>query len=248
MGVIRPPWITEEWFAKCPFNYCDHFGDKEVLIEFCKICREEFKFKLSNKEFKDYVYPVKYVSHEKEENVFEKKELSEKRVEKLNSELTDWYDEYEFRPSKEVLLLFNLAKTYGDYVEKTINNLFILPSDSDKILIEKSLDVLLHSKSYIYVKIRRAMSSRQREKENSILYELADSKTSALFAYMAVKRNSQALLALSRHKPLRYLKEKHLKFSALSINLAEMIQKEFFPDEELNHEEVGCDSYYEVFR
>src|SRR3990167_1008574 len=41
MGVIKPPWVDRYWFARCPFNYCDHFGDKEVLATMCKICKDE---------------------------------------------------------------------------------------------------------------------------------------------------------------------------------------------------------------
>ena len=43
MGVIKPPWISQEWFRKCPFNYCDHFGDKKLLATVCKICKEDIE-------------------------------------------------------------------------------------------------------------------------------------------------------------------------------------------------------------
>lgn len=248
MGVVKPPWITEEWFAKCPFNYCDHFGDIEVLVEFCKICKEGLKFKLEQRDIEEDFYNIKFVSQEEAENAFEKKELRKEKAKKLNTEMIDWYDEYDFKPPAEIHLIFNLAKNYGDYVEKIVENLFLVPIDSNKILIEKSLDCLLHSRSYVFVKVRRALSSRWEEKDRPIMSELADSKTSALFSYMAVKRNSKALLALSKHKPLKYLKEKHLKFAALSIDLAEMISQEFFPNCKLDYEEVGCDSYNEIFK
>jgi len=43
MGIIRPPWISREWFAQGPFNYCDHFGNKLLLATVCKICDDELK-------------------------------------------------------------------------------------------------------------------------------------------------------------------------------------------------------------
>lgn len=39
MGVVIPPWISENWFQQCPFNYCDHFGDYEELMKVCRLCR-----------------------------------------------------------------------------------------------------------------------------------------------------------------------------------------------------------------
>ncbi len=43
MGLIKPPWISQSWFKKCMFNYCDHFGDKTTLSLWCKVCKQEEK-------------------------------------------------------------------------------------------------------------------------------------------------------------------------------------------------------------
>lgn len=77
--------------------------------------------------------------------------------------------------------------------------------------------------------------------------ELADSKTSALFTYMAIERNSRALAALAKHKLLHHLKEKHLKLAAISLELIEIVREEFFPEEKLESKEFGCEEYDERF-
>lgn len=76
-----------------------------------------------------------------------------------------------------------------------------------------------------------------------IMEELADSKTSALFAYTTIERNSRALLALAKHKPLINLKVKHLRFAAVSLEVAQMIQDTFLPEDTLAYEEIGCEEY-----
>lgn len=54
MGVVKPPWVSKDWFAQCPFNYCDHFGEKEILATVCKICKDELnRLKLYKKAGKD---------------------------------------------------------------------------------------------------------------------------------------------------------------------------------------------------
>lgn len=45
MGIVQPPWVTSRWFKSVPFNYCDHFGDKEELSLMCKICMDDIEWR-----------------------------------------------------------------------------------------------------------------------------------------------------------------------------------------------------------
>lgn len=45
MGVVKLPWVDQDWFARASFNYCDHFGNKEILAKMCFVCREELERK-----------------------------------------------------------------------------------------------------------------------------------------------------------------------------------------------------------
>lgn len=248
MGVIRPPWISKDWFSKCPFNYCDHFGNQHILASICKICKDELQRKEFYKKAGKDPYDWKYVFQDVAEDLAQTMRMVQEDAKRLGINLDNLPDqEEEEPPSNESFPIFNLIRKYGDQVEKVIKNLQEVPVDADMTLIEKAVDVLSHSRHYIIAKTSRALHSRFEEQDDSIMEELADSKTSAFFAYMAIDRNSKALAALTRHKPLHYLKEKHLKLAAVSLEMAEMIREEFFPDEKLDYKEFGCEEYDECF-
>ena len=130
-------------------------------------------------------------------------------------------------------------------VEKIINGFKEVPIDVDLKLLGVAIDVFAHSRYYIIAKTVRALHSRF-EEEKDPEDDLYDSKTSALFAYMAIERNSRAALALANHKPLKAQKKKMLEFAKRSLEVCEILQKEFFPNDKLVYEEFGCDYFRET--
>lgn len=243
MGVFRPPWVSKEWFAKCPFNYCDHFGDQEVAATICKICRDDVQRKKLYKKAGKDPYDLKYVFQDLADNLVKVHKMIEKDAKRLGIDLNNIPDEEDTTPEPETYPIFRLIKNYGDHVEKIINNLSAIPIDANTELVTKAVDVLAHSRSYIIAKTARALNSKYEEQNDPLMEELADSKTSALFAYIAIERNSRALFALAKHKLLSNLKARHLKFAAVSLEVAQMIQDTFFPDDTLAYEEFGCEEY-----
>lgn len=245
MGVIRPPWVPKDWFNRVPFNFCDHFGDKERLVLVCKICKQEM------------IRKAKYFALGKDpyENALEdvgkdlKKTLSLicKDAKKYGIDLENLPDVEENQPDFTSLKVYKVVKKYADQVERLIHALNIIPGEIDGILFDKAVDALVHSRHFICAKIYRALSSRWEELKDPE-DDLLDSKTSAFFAYVAIERNSRALLALAKHRPLLQLKRLNLEFADVSVELASLIQDYFFPDDELEYEEFGCESYDKCFK
>lgn len=247
MGVFRPPWISKEWFTKCPFNYCDHFGDQEVLATVCKICKEDVQrkkfYKKAGKDPNDW----KYVFQDLADNLAKVHKMIEEDAKRLGIDLNNIPDEEDSVPEPETYPVFLLIRDYGDCFEKIIKNLSAVPIDTNTELVVKAIDVLAHSRGYVIAKTARALHSKYEERDNPIMEELADSKTSALFVYIAIERNSRALLALAKHKPLRELRKEHLKFAAVSLEMMQILQDYFFPEDDLIYEEFGCEEYDECF-
>lgn len=245
MGVIRPPWVSKEWFDKCPFNYCDHFGDQELLAAVCKICKEDLQrrefYKKAGKDPNDW----KYVFKDLTDDLVKVHKMLDKEAKRLGIDLNN-LDDIEEAPEPETYTIFNLVKRYGNQVEKIIKHLQTVPIDADLSLIIKVVYALSHSRHYIIAKTGRALSSRW-EEEKDPEDDLNDSKTSALFVYVAIERNSRALLALSKHKSLRYLKEKLIKFADISLNMAQLIKEEFFPKDKLIYKELGSEECDKLF-
>ncbi len=240
MGVIRPPWISKEWFSQCPFNYCDHFGDKELLATVCKICKDEIKrLELYKKSGKD-PYDMKNVLKDVGQDLAKAIVMVSKKAEEMGIDLSNLPDE-EDEPVKESYPIFNTVKKYADKIEKTIKQLEIIPIDSDKGIVLKAVDSFSHSRYYIIAKIGRAFSSKWEEAKYPE-DDLDDSKTSAFLAYIVIDRNSRAFLALARHKPLMSMRIRYLKLAALSLSLCDLIREKFFPEDKLEYEEFG---YYD---
>lgn len=248
---MRPPWISKRWFNKCPFNYCDHFGNKERLATVCKICKEDIKrIDRYIKEGKD---PYAW------ENVFKDiaKDLAE-TMKLLYEGAKKWGIDLDSLPDKEIpepprsdtYPIYRLVTKYSDGLRAIIKELEVVPIKTDTELLEKAVDVLAHSEHYIVAKIGRALSSRWRWKDDPMMNDVHDDKTSALLAFIAIERNSRALLALSKHKPLSHLRTRHLKLAKLSLQLCNVIKEEFFPKYRLDYEEFGAeetDSYFKHF-
>jgi len=239
MGVVKPPWISQKWFRQTPFNYCDHFGDKKLLAQLCKICHDEIaENEQLIKEGKD-PYNWGVVFERVGKSLAQSLVLIQKMAEEQGIDLDNIPEEEDpYDSSKEPI--FKLMQKYGDVVEKTIKDLEIVPIDTDVILVEKVIDALSHSRHYVIAKIGRALSSRQFD-----LPELNanDGKTSAFLAYIAIQRNCRAMLTLVKHKPLVDLREEHLKFAQLSLRTSDLIKQEFFPLEELEYDEFGYSDF-----
>lgn len=241
MGVIRPPWVSKDWFTKCPFNYCDHFGDQELLATVCKVCRQELerieKYKREGKDPHD----LKNVFNDVGENLANALAMVAKQAGEMGIDLENLPDPPE-SPQYENYPIFNTVNKYGKTIEKTINALREIPIDADTEVVIKAAKALTHSRHYIIAKIGRAVHSKWDEKQDPS-DELDDSKTSAFLAYIAIERNSRALLSLAKHQPLAYLKEKHLKLAHTSLKLCEAIAEDFFPKDNLVYEEFGYVEY-----
>lgn len=238
MGVIKPPWVSEKWFNKTPFNYCDHFGDKEKLAAICKICSEEIeRIEKYRKEGKD-PYDMKNVFSDMAKDLALVMTMVRKKAKEMGIDLDNLPGEEDDGLPHESYPIFNTVGKYGDKIEKEIKGLEIIPIDADIQLVMRSVDAFSHSRHYIIAKIGRALSSRWEEAKDPD-DDLDDSKTSAFLAYIAIERNSKAFLALAQHKPLKSMKIKHLKLAKLSISMCELVREEFFPDEEFEYEEIG---------
>lgn len=246
MGVVKPPWVSKDWFAQCPFNYCDHFGEKEILATVCKICKDELnRLKLYKKAGED-PYDIKNVFKDVAENLSHTMQLVQEEAERMGMDLDSIPDEEDDTPPAENYPIYNLMRKYSKQVEKIIKSLEFVPPNADIQLVEKAVDSLAHSQHYILAKTYRALSSRWEEAKSPLGDELDDAKTSAFLAYLAIERNARALLAVSKHKLLGN-KEKYLKFALVSFEMAKMLQEEFFPDEKLLYKEFGCEEYDECF-
>lgn len=243
MGVIRPPWVTKEWFSQCPFNYCDHFGDKETLATVCKICKEELERLQEYKRRGEDPYDMKNVFRDVGKDLAFAMAMVTKKAQEMGIDLENLPDEPE-PPPHDSYPIFNIAQKYGNRVEKATHALQILPTDTNLELITRANDVFSHSRHYIIAKIGRALNSRW-EEEQDPEDDLFDSKTSAFLAYIAVERNSRAFLTLAQHKPLKQMRKKHLQLAKLSLDMCEVIRKEFFPEDTLEYEEFGYNEFRE---
>lgn len=242
MGVIKPPWISQEWFRSCPFNYCDHFGDKKLLATVCKICKEEIE-RIENykKEGKD-PYDIKNVLDDVAEGFAKTMALVKTQAEEIVIDFNNLPEEEDLYDSHQEPI-FKLIVKYGMKVQQAMKDLEVVPIDADVRLLEKIVDVLSHSRHYMIAKIGRALHSREEERIDLFMQDLAGSKTSALFAYVAIQRNCQALLALVKHRPLIEWRENHLKLAKLSLKISTLIKEEFFPLEDLIYEEFGYEDF-----
>lgn len=239
MGVIKSPWIFDAWFKQCPFNYCDHFGDKKLLATVCKICHDEIiENELLIKEGKD-PNDLGVVFEKVGNSLAETLLLVRQDAERMGIDLDNLPEEEEDPYDSREEPIYKLIVKYGDAVEKSIRDLEMVPIDADEQLVGKALDALAHSRSYVISKIGRALSSRHEEQFDLPELNANDGKTSAFLAYIAVQRNCRAMLALVKHRPLIDLREKYLKFAKLSLKTSEMIKQEFFPLEDLDYEEFG---------
>lgn len=115
------------------------------------------------------------------------------------------------------------------------------------LLIIKAQNALSHSRSYVQVKIHRALFSWWEERGNAIRQEASDSKTSTLFAYMATGRNPRTLQTLANHPPLKPSRKKFLSLAKTSLEIVDLIKEGFFPEYNLDLREIGYESYDEIF-
>lgn len=241
MGVIKPPWISEKWFQQCPFNYCDHFGNKKLLATMCKICEEEVeRLERYQREGKD-PYSWDNVFEEVTKNLALTMAMIERDADRLGIDLDKPIEDYKEPPELKKYKIYRIVEKYGLRIERAIKELEFVPLDMDISLLKQAIDALSHSRFYILAKISRALISRFEERKDKRDRELQDSKTSAFLAYIAIERNGRAFAALAEHRHLSYLKAKHSKLKKLSSDLCELIREEFFPNEKLVYEEFGCD-------
>lgn len=244
MGVIRPPWVSKKWFAQCPFNYCDHFGNIEMLVTVCKICKSELLRKKQYEKAGQDPYDIKNVMKDVGDDLAHTIMMVSKKAEEMGIDLNNLED-IEEPPPHEAYSIYKVIVKYGKTIEKFLKDFKEVPIGTDLELIKRTIDVLGHSRYYIIAKTVRALSSRFEEEKDSE-DDLEDSKTSALFAYVAIERNSRAFLALAEHEPLGLQKRKFINLAKTSLDVCELIRKEFFPNEKLAYEEFGCDYFKEI--
>lgn len=240
MGIVRPPWITKEWFFKYTFNYCDHFGDKKLLSKVCKVCADDER-RIVKYKLKDVALDFKKASV-----------LLEKGAKKFNIDLSKLPDYEKNTPEPETYPLYRVVEKYSRIVQKLIDIISPIARKTRIKLLFMTNDCLEHSQHYIIAKIGRAFSSRREEEGDPFLQEVHDGETSAFLAYLAIQRNVKALVALSRFFKMMEIgsirsRETFLEFADVSQDLAEQIKLEFFPDYFLEIEELGCEEYDAVF-
>lgn len=241
MGVIRPPWISKEWFSQCPYNYCDHFGNKEELAKLCKICRTEIDREvLYRKQGKD-PHELQYVFKDMAKDLASVMVSVKKTAEEMGIDINH-LPELEEGPHPDTYALYKLVQRYGTRIEKACQELEIIPVGTDEVIVSKAIDAFAHSRYFVISKISRAFNSKWEEKHDPD-DDLQDSKTAAFYAYVAVERNSRAFLTLARHKPLIEMKKKHLQLAKYSLAVSLMIRETFFPDDELEYIEFGYDDF-----
>lgn len=249
MGLVEPPWVDKKFFKSAPFNYCDHFGDEDELALMCKICKDEIEWKEKlRKEGRD---PTSWEEVFKEvgKNLALTMAMIQKQAKKMGIDLSDVENEpnpREIQPRR--YRIYRIIEKYGNQVERAIKNLEFVPRETNINLLKRAIDVFSHSRFYAQVKIHRALASRKEEKNDEISQELADSKTSALLAYLAVDRNSRTFFRLANHKPLAHLGKKFLRLTKVSNEVAELIQSEFYSQDEFEIKEFGCENYNRIFK
>ncbi|MBI4084579.1 MAG: hypothetical protein HY431_01595 [Candidatus Levybacteria bacterium] len=248
MGVIKPSWISKRWFDQCPFNYCDHFGDQELLATVCKICKDDIqRKKLYAKAGKD-PYDLKNVFQDMADSFAETHRLLEKMAKEQGIDLNDLSDVPEDdAPGPETYPLYHLTMQYSKSVRQTISMLYAKSATKQSELAEKAMDVLAHSEHYILAKLARAFHSLWEEQKDREDYGLYDSKTSAFLAYLAIVRNKKALHAIARHPSFQSKKKQYKNFAIASEELARLIREKFFPRKKLRYREFGCEEYYACF-
>ena len=122
MGIIRPPWISREWFVQCPFNYCDYFGNKLLLSTVCKICADELKRKRLYKKAGKDPNDLENVFKEVAENLAKVRKMLEADAKRLGIDLNNLPDDYDEGPEPENYPIYRLISKYGDKVEKINKN------------------------------------------------------------------------------------------------------------------------------
>lgn len=248
MGVIKPPWISEKWFASCVFNYCDHFGDKRVLVRLCKICADEVDRITHYCKKGEDPYDMNNVLHDIAKTFAQTMLMVRKRALKMGIDINDNSDIEENHINVEDYPIYHLVREYGDMVGEILNGLWPILEKHHSEFLDMFVDVMDHSRHFVVAKTARALSSKyEREYDSGIAEELADSKTSAFFAYVAIKRNAMGALALAKRSEKHDDRQFFLEFAEISQQLLRNIQREFFPDDELIYEEFGCDEYDRTF-
>lgn len=239
MGVVKLPWVPEHVFTKLTFNYCDHFGDKKILVRLCKVCREEEERKEKYRRAGKDPYDPRNVFADMRRDMTKTVGMLHKKVKELGINLEILKDNAEEEIEPRDFSIYRLVEKYGFLVDENINKIYPVWERHKVKLLKETLEVLGHSRSYILAKIYRAIFSKQEEDNDEMLREIPDSKTSAFFAYLAIKRNYLIAIKLSQVFEDLMLKEKFLKFADISLELCEQIRREFFPNDALEYEEWG---------
>jgi hypothetical protein len=228
MGLIKPPWIDEKFFQSVPFNYCDHFGDKEELGLMCLICKEDIereeKYKMEGKDPNAW----ENIAGELHKNFVKRMMMLSRMADEMGIDLENIPDEEEIKPDFNSYPISKVIETYSKLVRKTIHQLSEVPIETNIHLVTEALDALEHSEHYIIAKTHRALFSRWEDKgSKGKEYYSFDAETSAFLAYVAIERNSRALYRLAHHKPLLELRNYHLNMVAKSLDVMEELQDEF---------------------
>src|SRR3989344_4600432 len=224
MGVIKPPWVSKKDFKRTPFNYCDHFGDEEELVKICKVCREgkDDREAALAKGGKPFTF----------EHAFKSVEESLGKELGINPDELEEIDESSV-PETENFALYRLAFDYSNRVSSLLEQLEVLPLEADTKLASLTVESLAHSRHYILAKLNRALRGKWETENDDDEFSKEDSKTSALLAFLAIRRNETTLKALSLHKPLLHLQQEAMELTLFSIDLANIIHEELIEEKVL---------------
>lgn len=131
MGVIKPPWISKDWFKQTPFNYCDHFGDRDALATVCKICKEEREYyircEVEGKDPHDMANAFEEIGN----NLSKAMEMVAKEAKRMQIDLNNLKDDREEPSPAKSYPIYKLVNKYSKRVEQMIKNLSEVPVDAD---------------------------------------------------------------------------------------------------------------------
>lgn len=244
MGVVKLPWVDEEWFVRAPFNYCDHFGDKEILAKMCIVCRQEVERKKKYLAAGKDPYDLRLVFREMAADLAKVHRMLEGKASELGIDLNNLPDLPE-PPPAESFPVYQLVFQYGVKVGEFIIRLEPVLERRPSVFLKTVVDVLAHSRSYIVAKIGRAVHSRWEEEKDPDLPD--DSKTSTFLAYLAIKRNAEALDAfVEKYNSSRVAREAVYLLRA-SEQICKVLRKEFLGEAVLDYKEWGCEYLEEIF-
>lgn len=224
-----------------------------MLQKICRVCNDEVKRLARYKKLGLDPYDIGSVIKEITESFVKMNKSLEKETKKRGIDLSNLPEVVDDDPEPDTYPMFRVVEKYGNHIAKIVLILAKVAEKHPKVMFLKmAVDVLAHSRGYIISKTGRALSSRREEMMDKNLQTNSDAKISTFFAYVAIKRNTLALVAFSYFLKTMGISDLEfrqdiLKEADISYDVSELLRQEFFPKEQLTYNEIGCEEYEAVF-